>query len=92
MARFTFTPNATSIDPAILSAKSTTAKVVFHPHEIYVDATIARVNEGSEWQVEVEHVPRQMNVSEDNVNAVLCLTKGELGKVLGTVALGNVHV
>ena len=91
MARFTFSPNAASIDTAILTAKSTTAKVVFHPHEIYVDATIAQINGEDNWQIEVEYVPRQKNVSQEDINAVLCLTKGELGKVLATVPLGDVQ-
>lgn len=92
MARFTFSPTTSSIDPIVLKAKSTTAKVVFHPREIYVDATIAQINGGPHWQIEVKYVPRQMDVSEEDVSAELCLMKGELGKVLGTVALGDVLV
>ena len=76
MTRITFSPTASSIDPSILAAKSTAAKVCFNPHEIYVDATISPLGRGDRWEVEVEYIPIQVNVSETDTNAVLCLTKG----------------
>ena len=91
MASISFSPSAFSIDLTILEAKSTTAKVCFDPHEIYVDAKVSPVGRGDMWEVDMEYVPRQINASEVDTNAVLCLTKGELGRVIGRVELGRIH-
>ena len=91
MAKITFSPSASSIDPVLLTAKSTAAKVCFNPKEIYVDATVSPIGRGGRWEVNVESIPRQDNVSGADTNAVLCLTKGELGPVVGRVDLGRIQ-
>ena len=91
MARVTFSPTTASIDPAILKAESTTAKVCFNPKEIYVNAIIRPIGSGDDWEVDLEYIPRQVNVSQNEVNAVLFLAKGELGRILGSVELGRIQ-
>ncbi|KAF4985606.1 hypothetical protein FDECE_16443 [Fusarium decemcellulare] len=94
MHTFTFsaTPNIT---PAILSAPSTRAKVCITPPDAYVDAVIqpgsSQSSEGN-WVAIVDNLPQATatRLQKEGQSAVLHLTKGELGKYLGSVDLGRV--
>jgi hypothetical protein len=89
MPSTTFSSPASPSITSALQAKSTRAKVCFLPKEIFVDARVVMMEQGDERRVEVDAVPRQMGVGEEDVQAVLVLTKGELGKELGRIDLGN---
>jgi hypothetical protein len=91
MQSFKFDPATTDIPVDILNTKSTVVKVVFSPNEIYVDAHLvppATGNEGS-WTVNPIFIPRQTRVPLEEQDVKLCLTKGELGRVIGMVDLGK---
>jgi len=89
MASFTFTPT-TDVPVSILEAKSTHAKVRIEPLDAYVDAVI-KPEQGSRgrWTAAVKNVPQSATVPRHDHQAVLCLSKGELGAYLGTIELGR---
>ncbi|KAL6244188.1 hypothetical protein RBB50_009058 [Rhinocladiella similis] len=90
MAEFTFTPSAAALSAEALNTKSTTARVVFYPSEIYVDAEISPANpddNAGTWKAKIQTVPRQTKVARDEQSAMLLLTKGQFGKEIGRVEL-----
>ena len=89
MAPVTFKASEASIDASILSSKSTVAKVCFEPRQIFADAKLQATRDADIWVVDVAYTPTQVGIKEDDTDAILYLTKGELGKVLGTVKLSQ---
>lgn len=89
MATFTFQPTP-EVPSNILGAPTTTAKVRVEPFDAYVDAVIRPVVGTSRWTATVSSLPRGSNVPRDQHQAVLCLTKNELGKYLGSINLGQI--
>ncbi|KAK6382926.1 hypothetical protein LTS17_003596 [Exophiala oligosperma] len=92
MAEFTFTPSPATLSAEALNTKSTVARVVFYPSEIYVDAQISPPaanpnddNSTGPWRAKVQTVPRQAKVALDEQTVMLLLTKGEFGKEIGRV-------
>ncbi len=94
MATYTFTPT-TSLPSTLLSHRSTTAKVGFTPVDMFVDAELIAPEESSEdedgnetgkWRVVVDALPNSS--MHPIAKATLYLTKGELGRSLGSVELG----
>lgn len=90
MASFIFTPtNDVPVD--ILSARSTHAKIKIEPMDAFVDATISSVRSGAQWRASIPYVPQAASVPIENHKAILSLTKGEFGRHLGDIDLGNLH-
>jgi len=93
MRAFTFQPS-NPLSAEVLSVRSTHAKVSFEPLEVYVDAKLEQLEDGSNlWKTTIEDVPRHPNCAEGAcpVRAILHVTRGEHGKLLGTADLGLVH-
>lgn len=89
MASFTFAPT-TDVPVSILENKSTYAKLRIEPIDAYVDAVISPVPGRSDrWTATVNTVPQSITVPRHDHQAVLCLSKGELGKHLGSIELGR---
>ena len=97
MRTFTFQPSP-SLDPSILSRKSTCAKVSYEAQDlsstdnhnaVYSDAKlVAPAANDEHWKVMVDFVPQIAQVSR--LKATLHVTRGELGKMLGSAELGAV--
>lgn len=89
MARYTFQFRSSDALPdEVLHAKTTYVKVSYHPVDMYVNATLEPPsNEHDFWRVVVGQVPNPL--AHPNEEAVLHVTRGELGKHLGTVKLGS---
>jgi hypothetical protein len=90
MQTFTFKPTA-ALASTVLAKKTTAATVEFRAEfdrQIFVLASLEAGADGETWSATVQSVP----VYNDDFRpeAVLHLTKGELGKPLGTVELGVV--
>lgn len=90
MASFVFQPTQ-EVDLAVLSARSTCAKVKIEPIDAFVDATISPLSGGSRWSAVTASVPRSSSIPVQDHKAILVLSKGELGKHLGSIDLGNLH-
>lgn len=90
MASFTFQPTS-EVPPGVLSADSTHAKVKIEPLDAFVDATISPFQGGAFWKASTTSIPRSSSVPLHDHRVVLVLTKGELGKYLGSIDLGNLH-
>jgi hypothetical protein len=94
MATYTFTPPP-DLPISILSAKSTTAKVSFSPVDFIVDAKIAPLtgdgatssSDNQPWTAVVQKVPNPL--AHPDERATLHITRGELGKLLCSVPLGD---
>ena len=79
-----------SLRTDMLTAKSTVAKVVFTPNDIFVNAHFLPLTSASEHlSAKVDYVPTQRTVLMDEQVATLRLTKGELGRELGRIELGR---
>ena len=97
MRTFTFQPSL-SLDSSILFRKSTCAKVCYQAedsdntdnlNEVFSDAKLYCPDSGSDrWSVVVDFVPQMVQVA--SMKATLHLTRGELGKQLGSIELGTV--
>ena len=97
MRTFTFTPSAT-LNPSILSRKSICAKVRYQAqdsdgtdnvNEVFSNAKLYAPDTGSDrWSVIAEFVPKMTVAS--GMKATLFVTRGELGKQLGSIELGTV--
>ena len=89
MSTFSFEPTE-SLSSDILRAKSTFAKVAFQPKGVYISAKLESPEDGTTaWKAIVDYTPKQRTHLDKT--ATLYITKGELGKILGTVELGQVH-
>lgn len=90
MQTFTFNPTL-ALTPAILAKKTTTATVEYRAgfdQQIFVPASLEAGADTQTWRATVQSVPRH---SDDfPQQAVLHVTKGELGRHLGSVELGAV--
>ena len=90
MHTFTIPPDSTTLPTDILNAKSTIAKIMFSPGDIFVDAHLLPPVAGAElWRATVEWIPTQRTVPREEQMATLCLTKGELGREIGRIDLGT---
>ena len=97
MRTFTFQPSL-SLDSSVLSRKSTCAKVCYQAqdcdgtgnlNEVFSDAKLYAPSTGSDrWSVVVDFVPGM--VTAPSMKAVLYVTRGDLGKQLGSIELGTV--
>lgn len=90
MASFTFTPT-TDVPVDILSAKSTYARIKIEPMDAFVDATISSIRRGTQWKASIPYVPQGASVPLQEHKAILSLSKGEFGRHLGDIDLGNLH-
>lgn len=88
MASFTFAPTS-DVPASVLGAKSTFAKVRIEPIDAYVNAELRRVPGSSRWTASVESVPQSRHTQLHDHQAVLCLSKGELGTFIGSIDLGH---
>jgi hypothetical protein len=87
MATYTFTPPL-FITPQLLSAPSTHAKISFQPLDVYIAATLEwPTHANGAWTARVENVPIGKDGRNPEEKAVLHLTRGEFGRVLGSVEL-----
>jgi hypothetical protein len=97
MATYTFHPPP-HLHASILSAGSTTAKVSFSPADIFVDAKLIppltrngiQYSDNVPWTVEVQTVPNP--IAHPQERATLHITRGELGKVLASISLGDARL
>ena len=89
------TSSSQSLRPHLIR-KSTTAKICFKPHDIFVDAKIVppspQPSVSVQWEVQIDNIARQAHTAPEEQSAVMYLTQGELGKVLGQVEMGNITV
>ena len=89
MASFTFTPTA-DVPEEVLTAASTHAKVRIEPIDAYIDATVEKLSGSTSWTAIVGNVPQSSHIPRHEHRAILCLYKGELGKYLGSISLGQI--
>jgi hypothetical protein len=90
MQTFTFKP-AGPLTTTILARKTTAATVEFKAEvdrHIFVHASLEADADGETWRATVQSVPIHNDRSRQE--AILHVTKGELGKPLGSVELGTV--
>jgi len=85
-----FEPSADVTDD-ILRSKTTYAKVRFDPYEAFVDAKLQKTSGQNDcWTAQVDYIPRHHNIPLSEQKAVLCLSRGELGRTLGSIELGPI--
>jgi len=89
MRSFIFTPTK-EVSVGTLEAPSTWAKVRIEPVDAYVDATIEHLHGSQTWTATVQEVPMSTRLPCREHRAVLCLSRGELGKSIGTIQLGAI--
>ena len=84
---FSFKPDPEAV--SILQKRSTNTKVRIDPIEAYVDAFTSQVGDSDMWQASVNSLPQSSSLGAHDHSATLCLYKGELGQLVGTVKLGD---
>lgn len=73
-----------------LRSRNTHAKIRIEPYEAYVDAVISPSTRPGFWSATVEYLPKHSTIPDGECSAVLCLSRGELGRSIGTIQLGSI--
>lgn len=89
MHSFTFAPTE-EVPADTLKAPSTYAKIRIEPFDAYVDASVKPIHGSDRWTATIGDVPLSSYLPRRDHRAVLCLSRREFGKPLGTIQLGSI--